>query len=332
MENEYSLAPAPARSRAGDALLSSARHLACALRSPVVVAWLAVYVVGKVGLNLYLGARLSRALPSALVGPMYMGLLALVMDAIAWRRAGAWRDESVRGTAWETRRPAAMALLLLVWGAWLAMIVDGLQRAGQAPGSPILDGVLGWPGLVGWFANVGDRLAGAVGLWPGATWDAVLRNVTLRAIMPGLVLLLAGGLRWRDLGLSARGWQVALPVVLLFGAAYAAQAPVRREWATLLAVLLHPGLTEELLYRAWMQRALRGWLGATGAILVAASLFALLHAPSYYYALFGENLAWTVANLLDVALTGAFWGYGFVRSGGVLPWACVHALSDLVGL
>ncbi|HZW04583.1 MAG TPA: CPBP family intramembrane glutamic endopeptidase, partial [Anaerolineaceae bacterium] len=96
--------------------------------------------------------------------------------------------------------------------------------------------------------------------------------------------------------------------------------------------LLHPGLSEELFYRGLFQRALRGWLRPGSAILAAALLFALLHFPGYYFDRYDQDFWQTLLNLADVAVTGLVWGYGFHRSGGLLPWVAVHALSNFAGL
>jgi len=53
--------------------------------------------------------------------------------------------------------------------------------------------------------------------------------------------------------------------------------------------------------------------------------------PSYYYEVYHGSWRLVVGGVADTFLFGVFWGYGFLRSGGVLPWALVHALSDLTG-
>ncbi|MDA8217424.1 MAG: hypothetical protein M0Z94_07370 [Dehalococcoidales bacterium] len=44
-----------------------------------------------------------------------------------------------------------------------------------------------------------------------------------------------------------------------------------------------------------------------------------------------EVVGQTVDQPANVALLGLFVGYGFLRSGSVLPWTLLHAFSDVVG-
>lgn len=336
MSDVVRVAPAGgALSGAASAVRASAAHLVSGLRrQPWVGAFVALYVLGKVGLNLAQGAALGRALTSALVGLGYMGVLVVVMDAIAWARAGAFRDETVPGTCWERPRPLYVAVALGVWLFWLAGIVDGLQAEGAMPGEPLLSWLPGWRALDARFGEAGQHVSRALGVLSPAAAESTLRNVVLRFLVP-VVLLLALGLRPRDLGLGRRGWAVAAPVVGLLGAAYLASAlgaPPARSLAALGATLLYPALVEEFLYRGLLQRGLSAWLGPIRAILAAALLFSLLHGPSYYCCLYAGNLLLTVGNLLDVMLAGVFWGYGYLRTGSLWPWILVHALADLTGL
>jgi len=257
-----------------------------------------------------------------------------VMDAIAWARTGAFRDETVPGTCWERPRPLYVALALGVWAFWLLGIVDGLQAEGAMRGAPILGWLPGWRALDAWFGEAAESLSRSVGILSPAAVESTLRNLLLRFLVP-VALLAALGLRTLDLGLGRRGWAVAAPVVGLLGAAYLASvlgAPPARSLAALGATLLYPALVEEFLYRGLLQRGLSAWLGPIRAILAAALLFSLLHAPSYYSCLYGGNLLLTVGNLLDVMFAGVFWGYGYLRTGSLWPWVLVHALMDLAGL
>lgn len=126
----------------------------------------------------------------------------------------------------------------------------------------------------------------------------------------GLALLLAGRVRWRDLGwydLSLR--QVALGVggflalFVAFGAfavvtsGYTAggflEAIAAFTWRERLLGLLigvSASLVEESLYRGYVQPALCKRLGATGGIVATAVLFSLMHIPTNLVAFAGRLL------------------------------------------
>jgi membrane protease YdiL (CAAX protease family) len=96
-------------------------------------------------------------------------------------------------------------------------------------------------------------------------------------------------------------------------------------------VLLYPGLTEELFYRGWLQRALRTWLRPGNAVLLTALLFGFLHLPEFIAVRYAGMFPIALSNMGDVILAGLIWGYGVTRTRSVLPWATVHALSNLAG-
>ncbi len=332
MDGQAVRSPAVWCKRFAMAVSASLAYARAGLRAyPAVAVVFVAYAGLKIGLNLYGGARLISALASGLMGIGLMAVMALLLDSLAWVRHGAFTDKSVESTRWGDRRLGPIIIVLLVWAAWGLGIVDRLQTEGLMPGGPILDHVPGWRSVDAWLTRVGMTLAERMPLASAAAYDSLIRNLLFRIALP-MGLLLVIGYGWHDFGLSCRGWAIVAPVVLLLGTAYAAQSRGLGGLAALVITFLYPGLTEEFLYRGVLQRSLSGWVHPAQAILISALLFALLHAPNYYYRLFDGDWALTVGNMADVALTGAFWGYGFRMSGGLLPWGLVHALSDLSGL
>jgi membrane protease YdiL (CAAX protease family) len=125
-----------------------------------------------------------------------------------------------------------------------------------------------------------------------------------------LALLLAGRLRWRDLGwrdlslrqvaLGAGGFLAvfaAFGVFAMFTSDYSAggflEAVASFTWRERLLGLLigvSAALLEESLYRGYLQPALCKRLGATGGIVATAVLFSLMHIPTSLVPFIGRLL------------------------------------------
>jgi membrane protease YdiL (CAAX protease family) len=318
--------------RSGISLQAAWRHLWHALpRSPLLLIFLIAYVVLRLGVLISMGSSTLTALRSAVFGLGFYGLAILVIDAIHYHRGGAFSDQSIPGTAWERANWKALFALLAVWVCWALKIIDGLQRRGSMPGGPLLDFLPGWVSLESSFQSLSERLSNLFPLWTATTFYGVITNLLFFVLVP-LVLLFIAGYRWRDLALSCKNWLLAAPFLMLFSLAFLFSQPDSSQIAFLAYAILYPGLTEEFFYRGLLQRALRGWLRPVNAILVASLFFAALHIPWYYYELYQAHLGLTLLNVMDVCLFGLFIGYGFFRSGGLLPWVVAHALNDVVGL
>lgn len=315
------------------ALLAALRHVPAALRRyPLLTAFLALYALGRFAINYWhFTAHLGTALLSALMGLLLNGLMVVLIDTLHVWRFGGLTDPCLTGTIWESGpNRKALIVLIVFWLLWLAVIVDHNQRAGSIPGAPVLGLLPGWAALNSLLAAVGGWLGGRLPVTrPGAlsAYPAMLLVMALLVLALRLV-----GLRGRDFSLHFRNGWVALPLLAINGAVLALNGPTLPALTALGLGLLHPGLTEELFYRGLLQRALRGWLRPGSAILLGALFFALLHFPGYFFNLYGQDIWQTLLNMGDGMLTGLVWGYGFHRSGGLLPWVGVHALSNLAGL
>jgi len=85
----------------------------------------------------------------------------------------------------------------------------------------------------------------------------------------------------------------------------------------LLALLIGPG--EELFWRGFLQRRWQLRFGRVRGFLLAAALYALVHAAN-------GNLMLVLA----AAVCGLFWGYLYLRTNSVLLVAVSHTLWDLM--
>ena len=90
-------------------------------------------------------------------------------------------------------------------------------------------------------------------------------------------------------------------------------------WLELTVVAVAAGLAEEALFRGVLQIGLADWLGPSGALLLASTLFGLCHLLTPTYALIA-------------ALLGLYLGGLLIASGNLLPAILVHASYDLGAL
>jgi hypothetical protein len=140
-------------------------------------------------------------------------------------------------------------------------------------------------------------------------------------------------LDWIGLGL---GVLASLPMLALFVATI--RWPVgplaRIEWITeallrplflpctlleLAAISVLAGLGEELLFRAVLQGWVERWLGPLAGLLLASTLFGLLHPLSREYALMAAGM-------------GAYLGGCWLTAGNLLVPITAHALYDFLAL
>jgi membrane protease YdiL (CAAX protease family) len=318
--------------RLGKAFAGAFRHLYQSLyKQPWLLVLLALYLGARIGLNMAQGARFTTALMSGVMGLLFYGFGFWLIDAIYLFAKGELRDESFPETKWENRNKWAIILLLLLWILNALMIIDGFQREGTMPGTPLLGWLPGWGAYLDGLHWLGRQLHTWLPVWPAQNWFYALHNLVKWVLLPGIVLRLLG-YRWKDFGISFRRWWIAAPFLVLFIAVAISNGITVKFLAFLSYTLVHPGFTEEFFNRGLLQRSLQGWVGAAGGIVLAALLFGIMHIPVYYYVYTNGNLYGTLLSAVDVAFAGVFYGYGFRRTGSVLPWVLIHALSDVVGI
>lgn len=320
----------------GSALTTAIRQFPrTLLRYPWVVAFLLVYTVARVVLDRSVGASWGNTLRPLVMSLFFNAVYILIIDTLYFLNPTPSREEvTARQSPAARHRPrhslSVLAVLLLVWAFWALDIIDGLQVQGAIGGTPVLSWLPGWRALDGALLALGDRLGSLAPGVPAYAWTALIANLLLRVILPGLVLWLLGE-RLRDAGLSFRRWGIAAPLIVISLGTYLAGGVGLDRWLRMGIVLLYPGLTEELFYRGWLQRTLRTWLCPGNAVLLTAILFGFLHLPESIAVRYAGMLPIALSNMGDVILAGLVWGYGVTRTRSVLPWATVHALSDLVG-
>jgi membrane protease YdiL (CAAX protease family) len=214
----------------------------------------------------------------------WVGLGAVILVATTRTLWPGWSSWMAAGNAWAWRAPANM----LAW-----RLVQGLQEAALVV-LPLVVAVrlAGWP-QKDYFALVR----------PQARWLAIGIACTLawllaeEAIVLGLSLLKTGKSPWQPNG-----------------------SPLLMMWCAMSFAVLYAPILEELTYRGFLYRGLASSrLGANGAIVVTAFIFALTHA---YQGRSGPAL-------LLVFGTGVLLGWLRKRSGSTLLPILLHAICNL---
>ncbi|MBN2448437.1 MAG: CPBP family intramembrane metalloprotease, partial [Phycisphaerae bacterium] len=90
-----------------------------------------------------------------------------------------------------------------------------------------------------------------------------------------------------------------------------ASAPV---WLMIVAMAIVPGILEELFFRGYVLRGLRGGLGVAPAIIISALAFAMFHH--------------SIHRLVITAVLGLMFGLLVVRSGSIWPAIIAHMLHN----
>jgi sodium transport system permease protein len=89
-------------------------------------------------------------------------------------------------------------------------------------------------------------------------------------------------------------------------------------WLVLVGMAALPAICEELLMRGLVARALTENLGRTGAVLVSAGLFALLHASP--------------ARFLPMVCFGVILAHATLTTGSVVTSMVIHAINNVIAL
>ena len=282
---------------------------------------------GMVNLYMLLAALYVFALytPSLWQKAVTVVLVALVAAAL-WQKVNDRAAYLLDPTQEPPPRLAAAdgLILLLLFFVLQSVILLGLLAAVQA------DGDIPSPGQVHVFSILSFAISGAAVLLLGGLWLWRRRIPHLRRLLGtrlrGAPRALRSGLGW---GLAAAAWAAAYLLIasripalepLLRGGEASAPSPGSRAflWFALLAVVAAP-LVEEFVFRGVLLAGLRRSLPLRWAVPASAVLFAIIHPPARFVAVFGLGMAAAAAR---------------VRTGSLLAAMTAHAVYNaaVVGL
>ncbi|MGI6563261.1 MAG: CPBP family intramembrane glutamic endopeptidase [Clostridia bacterium] len=107
---------------------------------------------------------------------------------------------------------------------------------------------------------------------------------------------------------------------------------VKKIWGFVYS-LLYPALCEEFFHRGIIFRSASSiFKKVPVALLVGTIAFSLMHIPDYFFRIYNGNLLLSFSNIADLLLFGFLLAYGYQKTGTLLPWILVHALSDALYL
>ncbi len=197
------------------------------------------------------------------------------------------------------------AALALFFGCAVLLIVFGPPLQSQ--------------GLLGIAASEALLLAAPVLVAAAATRGGIVATLGLHRPRPRdlLVAALIGTTAWYALAIVVAIQEQLLPAPHeLTEQLEALVTPRGSPIPYVLALGVVPGICEELLCRGVVARALRPKLGVTGATLLSAFLFAMLHLSIYRF--------------LPTFLLGLVLAQVMFRTGSLWPAMLVHALNNSV--
>jgi membrane protease YdiL (CAAX protease family) len=286
------------------------------LENPPFLAMSAMFIIGKIVVNLYMGAKAITALRSGVLGfILYMLACYFIHIYTAFVKS----PQPLKSTnisyivaliGWVILTIGVISLIKLnniefanfripLWSAlndnWNVFVNNLVQRYEWIEGT----GLIGWPYLILYV------------LIP------LLITLCFRMKLPLII-----------------GWKQAipaLPFVLVYLIGFISIKGIsEKNIATLVAILIWPAFGEEFLYRAILQQALLGVVKKpVTAIVLTSLLFTASHIPGYVIAASGPAaLEWSA--LLPIMLTSFFWGYGYYRTDVLWPWVLIHAFSNLL--
>ena len=286
-------------------------------KNPPFLALSAMFIVGKIAVNLYMGAKITTALRSGVLGYI-LYLMAYYCIHLFTAHVGSHKPARSVNKTYDV---ALISWVIITIGILSFTILHKIEFIRfEIPLWGALNDI--WENLVNGLARRYTWIEG-IGLvgWP---------YLILYLLIP-LILAFCCRIKLPQI----IGWKkaiAALPFVLLYSIGFVFIKGISgKSISTLLAVLIWPAFGEEFLYRGVLQQALLGMVKKpVTAIVLTSVLFASSHVPIYVFAASGPVvLGWSA--LLPIMMT-FFWSYGVYRTGVLWPWIFIHATSNLIAI
>jgi membrane protease YdiL (CAAX protease family) len=288
---------------------------------------LTAYVLLKIISNLAYGASYFTAFRSGITGAvMYVaGMYAVNLAA----------NNTVKNkqTLFIDARIAKKGLLIsAVYSLFLfAVIIDNLQRKSILHGTPILSFLPGYNPLV----FIIEKLSRSISDMASFMLPEQIRNVILGNLLYVLIPLIIFkllGFQFKgffSLRYSRASWPILSIYLVMF---FSSGITIKKIWG-LVYSLLYPALCEEFFHRGIVFRSASNIFKEIPiSLIVGTIVFSLMHFQDYYFRVYNGNLIITFSNIADLFLFGFLLAYGYRKTGTLLPWVLVHALSDALYL
>ncbi|HHY82216.1 MAG TPA: CPBP family intramembrane metalloprotease [Clostridiales bacterium] len=230
-------------------------------------------------------------------------------------------------------RTAKIGLIIsIIYSAFLYLIViDSLQSKNILIGSSILSYIPGYNGLISFLDGISSSLAEIAGILTAQQAGKIITGVLFYVFIPLLIFCLCG---YSFKGqFSVRNSTGAWPLVILFIILFIAGGINKNKLWGFAYSILYPALCEEFFHRGIVYRSCAvAFKNPPAALLAGTAAFSLMHFPDYFYRVYAGSMSLALSNMGDVLLFGLLMAYGYKKTGTLLPWILIHALSDCLNL
>jgi membrane protease YdiL (CAAX protease family) len=291
------------------------------------VATLAAYIFIKATSNLAYGASYFTALRSGIMG---VGMYVAGMYAV--NLASNNTDESKQTFQTDTKVAKKGLVASAVYFLFLfTTIIDNLQRKNILSGTPILSFIPGYNHLIFIIERISQSLSDIASFILSEQIRNIMLGNLFYVLIPFVIFKLLG---YRFKGLfslkyTRASWPILSIYLVMF---FFSGITIKKIWGFIYS-FLYPALCEEFYHRGIIFRSASNVFRKTPIALVVGTIaFSLMHFPDYFFRIYNGNLLLTFSNIADLFLFGLLMAYGYKKTGTLLPWILVHALSDALYL
>jgi membrane protease YdiL (CAAX protease family) len=291
------------------------------------IAILVAYILLKAISNLTYGTSYFTAFRSGI-----MGVIMYVAGMYAVNLASNNTDENKQSFRMDTKVAKRGLAISAVYFLFLfTTIIDNLQRKNILSGAPVLSFLPGYNRLIlaiESFSQSVSEIASFV--LPEQIKNIILGNL-IYVLIP-LIIFKLSGYRFKGF-FSLKNTRASRPILgIYFIMFFSSGVTVKKIWGFVYS-LLYPALCEEFFHRGIIFRSASSiFKKVPVALLVGTIAFILMHIPDYFFRIYNGNLLLSFSNIADLLLFGFLLAYGYQKTGTLLPWILVHALSDALYL
>lgn len=297
------------------------------LSSKFFIITMSLYIVIKIVSNLVIGAKIGVALRSGILG----ALMYLIGYYVICLFSQDTKKEDSQFLLSKKVTNKGYIAILVCFSFLFLKIIDSMQRQSHLAGTPVLSYIPGYDWLVSAVTNLSENIASlAEFIHPSQVYNIITGNI-FYVIIPLIIFTLIG---YRFKGLfTFKNSRASWPFIVLYIVAVALKGiNAALIWGVVYSIL-YPALCEEFFHRGIVVRTTCSSFKkiATG-IIIGTLLFSLMHFPDTYFRMYDRNLLLTVSRMGNVLVYGLLLAFGFRKTGTLLPWIIIHALTDTLSL
>lgn len=291
------------------------------------VAILVAYIFLKAISNLAYGASYLTAFRSGV-----MGVVMYVAGMYTINLASNNTDENNQAFQIDTRVAKKGLVTSVVYFLFLfTTIIDNLQRKNIISGAPVLSFLPGYNHLIFIIGRLSQFISDIASfVLPEQIKNIIFGNL-FYVLIPFIIFKLLGYQfkGFFSLRYARASWPILTIYLIMF---FSSGITIKKIWGFVYS-LLYPALCEEFFHRGIVYRTASNIFRKVPIALVIGTIaFSLMHFPDYFFRIYNDNLLFSFSNIADLFLFGLFLAYGYQKTGTLLPWILVHALSDALYL